>query len=444
MELETILQQSLDIAKKNKIAKFDISGSLRESASSKVQDGKIESMQASNKCSITVRVWDGDKVGAAGCSDLSPSGIADSLQSAKTVASLMEQEEPVEFSPEAGRGIEIPQNTTVAVDPGVLGKRLLEVEADTRKRQPAIKSIAYNGLSEAKVSSFYVNSDQAIRKQTVSYAYCYMMAQAQKGEGKSRNGWGMHFAPDYASLECDKVVAETVDKCTRHLDYEKIKSGKYLCVFSPDAILDLLGAFSNIWNARSVLDKKSLSTQSSLGEIISSPLLTVLDDPLHAESFGSFLFDGEATPCRQVKIIDSGTLSTFLHNTATAKKMNAKLTGNAVMGAKVGVSEHFLNIQASSAEACKWGLDNAPSDFIYIDKLQALHAGIQALQGSFSLPFEGFIYRGGESKSIEQGVAAGDIKEVLKSIVNIGKGQVVTPSGTASEVWVENLSITGG
>jgi PmbA protein len=80
---------------------------------------------------------------------------------------------------------------------------------------------------------------------------------------------------------------------------------------------------------------------------------------------------------------------------------------------------------------------------ILIDDLQALHAGVKALQGSFSLPFDGWIINKGVKTSIESATVAGDFLEVLKSIIYVEKEVELTPGGVCPRIWVDELSITG-
>ena len=82
-------------------------------------------------------------------------------------------------------------------------------------------------------------------------------------------------------------------------------------------------------------------------------------------------------------------------------------------------------------------------DSVYIEELNAIHAGVRASQGSFSLPFDGWLYKNGKKISIESATVAGDIKYLLKNIVNIESNQEVTTSGISPHVWVDELSITG-
>ena len=68
---------------------------------------------------------------------------------------------------------------------------------------------------------------------------------------------------------------------------------------------------------------------------------------------------------------------------------------------------------------------------------------VTASQGSFSLPFDGWLIKGGEARSIEAAAVAGDIRQVLNAIVGFEGDANVTPDGLCPMVWVEGLSITG-
>jgi PmbA protein len=80
---------------------------------------------------------------------------------------------------------------------------------------------------------------------------------------------------------------------------------------------------------------------------------------------------------------------------------------------------------------------------VVIDSLSALHAGVKASQGSFSLPFDGWLVEGGVSRSIEAATVAGDIRTVMKAIIGFEGLAKITPDGLCPYVWVEGLSITG-
>jgi PmbA protein len=53
------------------------------------------------------------------------------------------------------------------------------------------------------------------------------------------------------------------------------------------------------------------------------------------------------------------------------------------------------------------------------------------------------LVQGGSCRSIEAATVAGDIRQVLQSIVGFEGEAKVTPDGLCPLVWVEGLSITG-
>jgi PmbA protein len=154
-------------------------------------------------------------------------------------------------------------------------------------------------------------------------------------------------------------------------------------------------------------------------------------------------FDGEGTPTQNLPIIDKGILVNFLHSSVTAKIMNAKPTGNASIGAKVSISPNYYHVfRGEQPTNENYSLETA-ENVILIDDVQALHAGVNSLQGSFSLPFDGWLVNGGERVSIEAATVAGDFLTLLKSIIFVEEEAEITPSGVCPRIWVDELSITG-
>lgn len=314
-------------------------------------------------------------------------------------------------------------------------KRLLEAH-------PAIASVPYNGLAQRDINRFYLNSAGALRQEARSYASLYLYSKTEEDGRKPRSAGAVRVNHGLKVLDVDGCLKEAAEKTISHLNYDKIKSGKYRVVFSGEAFLSLLGAFSNMYNAQSILDKRSLSTPESLGTTVASPLLSVIDNALHPENVSAETFDGEGTPTRQVALIEKGVLKNFLHSTGTAKRMGASPTGHASIGAKVSVGPNFYQVLPGESAKSEFSLDTA-ENVVFIDDVQALHAGVNALQGSFSLPFDGWLVNQGERVSVESATVAGDFRDLLKAIIYVEPEVEITPGGVCPRIWVENLSITG-
>lgn len=440
-EIATYAQEN---AAKLGIKKFDIYGSTVDDTSVQVDQGEPKQVKASNRSGVTVRVWNEENtMGVTSTTDVDPKGLELALKTAYEASFFGVKENIPDFSPEATVPIPNTRHEKAPQAPvSELIEKLLVAEKELISTHPAITSVPYNGLAQRDIDRFYVNSDGAVRTESHSLASIYLYSKTEEENKKPRSAGAYRVKESLADLDISGCVKETAEKTISHLNYEKIKTGKYRVVFSPEAFLSLLGAFSNLFNAQSILDNQSLSKAEDIGKQLASPLLSVYDDALHPANVGAETFDGEGTPTRQVKLIENGVLTSFLHSAGTAKRFNTTPTGNASIGAKVSVSPNFYHVFAAGTTEQELSLETA-ENVILIDDLQALHAGVKSLQGSFSLPFDGWLINKGEKTSIESATVAGDFLEVLKSIVYVEKEVELTPGGVSPRIWVNELSITG-
>ncbi|MBW4526952.1 MAG: TldD/PmbA family protein [Phormidium tanganyikae FI6-MK23] len=443
-KVQDIATAAQEAAKKLGIEKFDIFGSSIDETSVQVDQGEPQQMKASQRSGVTVRVWNEENtVGVTSTTDVDPIGLELALKTAKEASYFGVKDNAPDFSPEAtATTAEVKSEHLPQAPVSELLATLIQAEKELLAAHPAIAGVPYNGLAQRDIDRFYLNSQGALRHEAHSYASMYLYTKTEEEGRKPRSAGAFRVSPGVEKLDVEGCLKEAAEKTISHLNYDKVKTGKYRVVFSPEAILGLIGAFSNLFNAQSILDKQSLSTVESLGSTIASPLLCLDDNALHPENIGAEAFDGEGTPTRAIPLIKNGVLSNFLHSSGTAKRMNAQPTGHANMGAKVTVSPHFFHVYAGEPAAQEYSLENA-DNLILIDDLSALHAGVQALQGSFSLPFDGWLIQNGQRTSIESATVAGDIREVLKSIIYVEKETEFTGSGVAPRVWVDELSITG-
>ncbi len=443
LNVEELASQAQQIATQLGITKFDVYGATVDESSVQVDQGEPKQVEASSRSSVTVRVWNqAGTVGITSTTDVDAIGLELALKTAQEASAFGAKEYIPDFSPEATKPIPPwpdPKAPPVPIDR--LVTTLLAAEKQLLEAHPAIVSVPYNGLSQQAIDRFYFNSEGAQRQESNTYTSLYLYSKTEVAGKKPRSAGGFRIGRSLDTLPIDDCLQEVIEKTISHLDYEKIPSGKYRVVFSPEAFLSLLGAFSNLFNAQSILDKQSLSTPESLGQTIASPLLSVNDDALHPDNITVSHFDGEGTPTRCVPLIQNGVLTSFLHSAGTAKRLNAQPTGNANMGAKVTVSPHFFHVFSQAPADTTYDLATA-DNVVLIDDLHALHAGVSALEGSFSLPFDGWLVRNGQRTSIEAATVAGDFRQLLQSIIYVAPKAEVKPNGICPYIWVDALAIT--
>ena len=449
-ELDPIILNNLlkKYSEESSINKWDMGASSSSDISVQVQQGNAKQLKGSQRNSMTLRVWNkNNQVGITSTSDLTSEGIKKAMKGAIEASLFGNEKESPEFSSLAKSELEdinpkISNSHTIDQLLSILKKAEKEL-IDTHK---SIDSVPYNGLNESYMERIYINSEGANRHMKLSQSSIYLYAKAEEQNKKPRSAGGIRINSNLEELDIDSCISETSDKLISHLDYKSIETNKYLVCFTPEAFLQLISAFSSMFNARSIIDGLSLMKEDSLGNQISVPNLNISDEGLHPKNVGAFSFDGEGTPTQNIQLVTNGILTQLLHSEATARKFGVKPTGHAGLGAKVSVSPDWLVVSKSESEMDKdesLSIKNTIKEYILIDELSAIHSGVKASQGSFSLPFDGWIVNDGKKTSIEAATVAGDILKVLSSIVKIEDEQIVTHQGISPHVWVENMSITG-
>ncbi|MEX1323700.1 MAG: TldD/PmbA family protein [Synechococcaceae cyanobacterium] len=440
------------LAGRHGIGRWDLGASCSTDISVQVDRGEPKQMKGAQRSAITVRVWNSEGlVGVTSTSDLSAAGLETALVGARAASAFGNPDDTPGFSPLATAPLpELDQPLRPSRPILQLLDTLQDAEHQLLESHAAIGTVPYNGLAQRRSERLYLNSAGACRHQRLSTASLYLYARAEETGRKPRSAGAVRLAYGVDELDVAGCIAEAAERTISHLDYGPIDTGRYTCVFTPEAFLDLIGAFSSLFNARAVLDGVSLSGRNSIGRPLAVPFLSIHDNGLHPGNVGAAAFDGEGTPTRRLALVEGGVLRHFLHSEATARAFGVEPTGHAGMGAKVSVSPEWFEVGPTPGSGGgQQGLDRRASDqsdgpgLVVIDSLSALHAGVKASQGSFSLPFDGWLVRRGEARSIEAATVAGDIRQLLNAIVGFEGDAEITPDGLCPHVWVEGLSITG-
>ncbi len=233
---------------------------------------------------------------------------------------------------------------------------------------------------------------------------------------------GMEIATGkYETFDLDKIAKEAVKEATDTIGAESIPSGKYTVVFSNKVMASMLSTYASVFSAEAA--QKGLSLlKGKEGEQIASAIVTLTDDPMHADALVKATFDAEGVATYRKNVIENGKFVTLLHNLKTAAVAGVKSTGN---GAKASyasaVSVHpysfFINPVKGSLEDLMAEAGNG----IYITSVEGMHAGANPITGDFSLAAGGFtIEDGKKSKPVKNITVSGNFFTLLKEIATIG------------------------
>lgn len=161
--------------------------------------------------------------------------------------------------------------------------------------------------------------------------------------------------------------------------------------------------------------------QNQIGQVVASPLITVVDDATIPEKRGSFSFDDEGIHAQKTILIENGVLKTYMHNRITALKAKVAPTGN---GRRE--SYRFRPSVRMTNTLIQPGQDNPQSIIADTDHglfVKKMGGGqVNTVNGDFVFEVqEGHIIRNGKiTEPVRGATLTGNGPEILKQIDRVG------------------------
>ena len=167
-------------------------------------------------------------------------------------------------------------------------------------------------------------------------------------------------------------------------------------VFPPETGSEFVKLIADMTAADLVQKKKSLFA-GKLGEIVASNIVTIIDDGRLKKGLGSSAIDAEGVPTTTTKIIAGGRLVGLMHDSYTAHRAGASLTGNAMREAfdakpVIGPTNFYLAPGNLSRETLMASIKKG----LFVTELSGLHASVDQVTGDFSIPAKGIRIVDGE------------------------------------------------
>src|SRR4030095_8416848 len=123
---------------------------------------------------------------------------------------------------------------------------------------------------------------------------------------KKRNGYWWTAARFLNQLEVAEAVGiEAARRTVATLGSRKVETQECPIVFDPEVSRSIVGTIFSVANG-SAFWRKSSYLVGKEGELIASPLVTIMDDPHIKRAPGSRPFDGDGLPTRKNSVVAKG------------------------------------------------------------------------------------------------------------------------------------------
>ena len=203
-------------------------------------------------------------------------------------------------------------------------------------------------------------------------------------------------------------------------------------MFEAPVASGLIGSFVGAVSG-SALYRKASFLQDSIGETVFSKLVSIREDPSIRGGLasGPFDADGVATVARDV--VKDGVVQGYFLATYSGKKLGMASTGNAGGNHNLHVAPGGLDFD---------GLVKKMHRGLVVTELMG--QGVNNVTGDYSRGAAGFWVENGEiAYPVEEITIAGNMKQMFKDIVAVGKDELALGSKRVGSILIERMSIAG-
>lgn len=276
-------------------------------------------------------------------------------------------------------------------------------------------------------------------------SHCSIATQVLSSDGEGTQTGAAHdVGRDPAALDLERVAAEAVDRATRLLGATKPATARMRIVLEPRLAMSLLGIVSGMLSGDAVVKGRS-PFADRVGELVASPLLTLIDDPTRPESLGADETDGEGLACRPNPLIVGGELMGFLRDSTTGRRMGLPSTGSAVRGIRSLPHSGAQVLVVEPGTASVEELLAATELGLFVNSFAGMHSGVNPVSGDFSVGADGIMIRDGSlAEPVRELTIASTIQRLLSDIAMVGSDEEWLSSGDrGSSIVIDDVAISG-
>ncbi len=446
MLFEEMKEALIAAAKRAGIEQYEIYYQVGESVSAETLKDEISSFSSGVCGGICFRCIVNGKMGMASGERMTVDAMEELVAAALSNAACIDSEdEPFIFAGSPAYA-SLDGKEVKLTDAAVIRDNALRLQRDvyavSDKVSDGTQSAAMSSVTEIRLC----NSHGLELSNRVGMTGAYASAVVRVDE-EAEECFEFCEGEDYAALSelPGRVVKDALDK----MGAVVADSGKYDVVFDGREFRSILSVFSSAFSAKNAQLGLSLLAGKE-GTAVAAPCVTVIDDPMRAESPMQTPFDGEGVATARRTVIEDGVLNTLLYDLTTAKKANVESTGNGQRGgyaSPVGIAPY--NFSILPGEASLDDLFAKVGTGVYITECKGLHAGADSVTGDFSIESAGFMIRDGKrAEPIKSFTVAGNFFDLLKEIDTLGNHVYWgIPSGFtvfgSPDVLVRSMSVAG-
>lgn len=216
------------------------------------------------------------------------------------------------------------------------------------------------------------------------------------------------------------IGKRAAEKAIEQFGSRKVESGSLPLILLPEASGSLFSSLLSALSGESAVKGRTFAS-NLIGKQIGPENLEILDDGTIPGAIASNTYDGEGVPKRRLKVIEKGTVLTFLHNSYSAGIINVESTGHAIRSGYGGyVGAGPSNIRVKPGYSTLEEIISETRRGILVTNASFIP---NMVSGEFSTTIdEGFLIEDGEKKHpVKNLMAGGHLLNLFRNIEMISK-----------------------
>lgn len=417
---------------------------LVESTSSSVsyRMGRLEDVERSESADLGLRVFVGNKVAFVSSTDLSADALRGLPDRAVAMARLAPEDKFAGLAPKELLARDIP-----ALDLEDVSEPPAETLIE-RARSVEAAALAVKGITNSEGGgASYGRTSIAL---ATSEGFFGQYAGTSHGVGVAvLGGEGTAMERDYESASArhgsDLESAEAVgrragERTIARLNPRKVKSQAVPVIYDPRVSMSIIGHFAGAISGASIARGVSF-LKDKLGQEVFAKTVRIVDDPHRMRGLRSKPFDGEGVANKRNNLIDSGVLTTWLLDCASAKQLGLTTTGHAARGTGGPPSPSSTNLYMEPGAATPDELMSDIKSGFYVTELIGM--GVNGVTGDYSRGASGFWIENGKTAfAVSEVTIAGNLKDMFRNLTP-ANDLVFRYGSNAPTLRIEGMTVAG-
>ena len=408
----------------------------KRSSSGRFDDGKVEELGSGRDRGAGIRVVVGETTGFAHTTDLSEAGLLAAADAAAGAARG------------GGGGVRVMELTRVDTSSQAVSTRPEDVAKATKvellQRADAVARSAGGAIKQVSASYgdsrrriLVANSDGllATDDQTRTLFVVGVVASGDAGMATGRRSIGHTMGFElFDRYQVEDLAREAAEQALTKLQARPAPSGALTVVIGKGGGGVLFHEACGHGLEADHIQKNVSVFAGRVGQMVASPLVTIVDDGTIANEWGTFAIDDEGTPAQRNVLIEDGVLTDYMWDQIRARKEGRALSGN---GRRQSY-KHLPMVRMTNTVLING--ETAPEDIVADtpNGVYVAHLGggqVNTATGDFVFGMtEAYLIEDGKiTEPLREGNLIGNGPKVLEMIDAVGNDFEMGPPGTCGK-----------